>query len=225
MRIALFLGLLMSATPLCAASLEFDSMLKEVHLAADADEVTMEFHFENKSDREVVIQKADVPCNCMQVTIQGGKLNYEPRAKGIIRVRYDMKTFTGTVDKSVMLYVDKDPKDEPSFILTTRIHIPVLIETDPKPVKWLLGEEPKEKIVTITMKHSDPIRVLRVTGMADGMRYELRTVEEGRIYQLAITPKDTKVPALATFRIETDCAIEKHRVQQVFAVIRREARN
>lgn len=221
MRTALLFGCVMCSLPLWAAPLEFDALLKEAHLTADAETVTMDFHFENKSGKVVEIKRSAVSCNCMQIGIQGGKMNYEPGGKGTIRVTYDMKTFIGVVDKAAMIYIDEDPEDEPSIVLTTRIHIPVLIEVDPKPVKWQLGEEPVEKIATITMKHKEPIRVLRVTGVADRVRHELRTVEEGKIYQLVLTPVDTKEPSLSVFRIETDCAMEKHRVQQAFAVVRR----
>jgi hypothetical protein len=224
MRTAVLFTFALSILPMWASPLEFDSLQKEAHLAADADSVTMDFHFENKSDKVVSIKRYDAGCTCMSVAIQDGKLNYKPGEKGTIRASYDMKAFSGVVDKSVMLFVDDDPQDAPSVVLTTRIHIPILVVAEPKTVKLLLGEKPAEQVITITMNHTEPIRVLRVVGATDGIRHELRTVEEGKIYQLALTPKDTAQPALGIFRIETDCAIEKHRVQQVFSVIRRDAK-
>ncbi len=222
MRATAVVIFLLSILPLWASPLEFDSLVKEAHLAPDADSVTMDFHFENKSDKVAHIKRYDAGCTCMSVGIQDGKLSYNPGEKGIIRATYDMKTFSGVVEKSVMLYVDDDPQESPSAVLTTRIHIPVLVVVEPKTVHWMLGEAPEEKIITITMDHTEPIRILRVTSTADGIRHELRTVEEGKKYQLVLTPNDTARPALGIFRIETDCAMEKHRVQQVFAVIRRE---
>ena len=221
MRTAFAFCILLGLHPLVAAPLVFDSLLKETHLAADSESVTMDFHFENKSDKQVVIRRYDAACNCMQVSIRDGKLTYGPGEKGTVRSVFDMKNFMGVVEKAVMLYLDDDKEDEPSIILTTRIHIPVLVVAEPKTVQWSIGEKPVEKTVTITMSHTDPIRIERVVGAADGFRHTLRTVEEGRIYQLAVTPKDTVRPVLGIFRIETDCAIEKHRVQQVFGVIRK----
>lgn len=221
MRAAVFFLFLWSLIPAWASPLEFDALQKEAHLPADADSATMDFHFENKTDKMVSIKRYDAGCTCMHVTIQGGKLNYQPGEKGTIRVSYDMKTFMGVVDKSVMLFVDNDPEDLPSVVLTTRIHIPILVVAEPKTVKWQMGDKPEEKIVSITMNHTEPIRVLRVSGPSDGVRHQLRTVEEGKKYELVLTPNDTKQPSLGIFRIETDCAMERHRVQQVFAVIRK----
>jgi hypothetical protein len=222
MKVSAVILLLLSMVPVWASSLEFDSLLKESHLAADADALAMDFHFTNKTDKVVRIKRYDAGCSCMSVGIQNGKLNYQPGEQGTIRVNYDMKSFSGVVDKSVMLFLDNDPEDAPSVVLTTRIHIPILVVAEPKTVKWQMGEAPEEKIITITMNHSAPIRVLRVTGTASGIRHELRTVEDGKVYQLALTPKDTTQPVLGIFNIQTDCTIEKHRGQQVFAVIRRE---
>lgn len=221
MRAASLFLFLWSCLPVWAASLEFDSLMKEAHLSADADSVTMDFNFENKTDKEVSIKRYDAGCSCTQVSIQGGKLKYQPGEKGTVRASYDMKLFMGVVSKSVMLYVDQDPEDKPSIVLTSEIHIPVLVGIEPKTVKWQLGEKPEEKIVTITMNHTDPIHILRVVGAVDGIRHELRTVEKGKKYEIALTPKNTAQPALGIFRVETDSAIERHRVQQVFAVIRR----
>jgi Protein of unknown function (DUF1573) len=222
MRTTVLFLFLTSMLPVWASSLEFDSLLKEAHLSADAQSVNLDFHFENKTDKVVNIKRYDAGCSCTQVAIQDGKLKYEPGEKGTIRASYDMKLFSGVVDKSVMIFLDDDPQDAPSVVLTSRIHIPILVEAEPKTVKWLLGEKPEEKIVTITMNHTDPVRILRVSGPPDGIRHQLRTVEEGKKYELVLTPNDTTKPVLGIFRVETDCAIERHRVQQVFAVIRKE---
>ena len=221
MRTAFVFCLVLGLHPLVAAPLVFDSMLKETHLAADSESVTIDFHFENKSDKQVVIRRYDAACNCMQVSIRDGKLTYGPGEKGTIRSVFDMKNFMGVVDKAVMLYLDDDPQDEPSIVLTTRIHIPVLVVVEPKTLQWSIGEQPVGKTVSITMHHTEPIRIRRVVGSTDGFLYKLRTVDEGKSYELALTPKDTGRPVLGIFRIETDCAIEKHRIQQVFGVIRK----
>lgn len=221
MKSALLLFFLICAMPLCAALIEFDSLEKEVYLSAEADSATMEFHFENKSDKQVTIKRYDAGCSCMQVAVQGGKMDYKPGESGTIRVVYDMKSFSGEVEKSVMLFLNDDPPEDPSVVLTTRIHIPVLVQAEPKSVKWQLGSKPEERVIPITMNHTEPIHVLRITGTADIFQHQLRTVEEGKKYELVLTPKNTNQPTLGIFRIETDCTIEKHRVKQVFAVIRK----
>lgn len=203
------------------AGLEFDALLKEAHLAADESEVTTEFHFTNPTGKVVTIRSYEAACSCMKAQVDGGKLVYQPGEKGVLRTVFDMGRFSGVVDKQVLLYLDDDPEDEPSITLTTRVHIPVLVQAEPKTVKWEVGGKVEPRVVKVTMNHSEPIRILRVSGTFDGIAHEVRTVEEGKLYELVLTPKDTGQPALGIFRIETDCVIEKHRTQQVFGVIRR----
>lgn len=215
---------LLLCMPLFGEGLKFDSLLKEAHIPAEENRVSTDFHFVNETKNTITIKKYDAACSCMNATIDGGKMIYEPGEKGTIRTEFDMGNFSGVVDKQVMIYVDEDPDESPSITLTTRVHIPVLVQAEPKTLKWIMGQPAEEKIVTVTMNHDRPIHILRVTGTADGIGHEVREIEEGKKYHVVLKPKDTSVPALGIFRIETDCTIEKHRAQQVFAVIRREDR-
>jgi hypothetical protein len=71
------------------------------------------------------------------------------------------------------------------------------------------------------MNHSKPVRVTAVNCSSDIYAHQLRTIEEGKVYELDVTPRDTRSPVLGVLRIETDCDIPRHRIQQVFAVCRR----
>lgn len=203
------------------AGLEFDSLRKDAHLAADENEVTTEFRFTNTSDKTVTIRQYDATCSCIDAKIEGGKLVYQAGEKGLLRTVFDMGQFSGVVDKQVLLYVDDDPEDEPSITLTTRVHIPVLVQVEPKTVKWAVGKESAPQKVKVTMDHDEPIRILRVSGTSDRISHEVKTIVEGKEYELVLTPDNTEKPGLGIIRIETDCSIEKHRTQQVFGLIRK----
>ncbi len=45
--------------------------------------------------------------------------------------------------------------------------------------------------------------------------------EEGKKYDLIVTPLETNAPEIGVLRIETDSELSKHRIQQAFAVIRK----
>ena len=105
--------------------------------------------------------------------------------------------------------------------LTVRVHIPVLVALEPKTLKWDLNGKGAPQTIRITMKYDKPIRVTSVSASSDAFKHELKTVEEAKSYDLIVTPLDIKTPGLGIFRIETDCSIEKHRIQQVFATVRR----
>lgn len=204
-----------------AGGLEFTETLKEVDAGADATLVTTEFSFTNKGDKPASITKSDPGCSCLKVEISGGKLKYAPGESGIVRTTFEMGNFSGTVDKMVALWIDDDPADNPSTRLTVRVHIPVLVGVEPKTLKWDLGAKADSQVIRIQMAEGKPIHVTGVTSSSESFACELKTVEEGKKYDLVVTPRTIDAPGMAVIRIETDCGISKHRVQQAFAVLRK----
>lgn len=204
-----------------AAGLEFSSMLKEVNAPADATIVTTDFEFTNKGDKPMSITKTDPGCSCLKVEISGGKLKYAPGESGVVRATFEMGNFSGTVDKMVALWVDDDPSDKPSKQLVVRVTIPVLVAIEPKTVKWDLGGEATPQVIQIRMVGDKPLRVIAANSSSESFACEIKTLEEGRKYDLIVTPKEMNAPGMTVIRIETDCAISKHRTQQAFAVVRK----
>jgi hypothetical protein len=203
-----------------AAGLEFTEMLKEIKAPVDAAMVTVDFNFTNKGDKPVTITKSDPGCSCVKVQVSGGKLKYAPGESGVVRATFEMGNFSGTVDKSIALFIDKDPEDKPSMTLTLRVHIPVLIALEPKTVKWDLGGSNIEpQTIKIRMAEGKPIRVTGIKPSSDAFSYELKMLEEGKKYDVIVTPLSLKVPGISVIRIETDCKIARHRIQQAFATI------
>jgi hypothetical protein len=220
MRIGIFIWL---ALAVCtqAGGLEFTETLKEVNAGADATLVTTEFSFTNKGDKPASITKSDSGCSCLKAEISGGKLTYAPGESGVVRTTFAMGNFSGTVDKMVALWIDGDPADSPSTRLTVRVHIPVLVGVEPKTVKWDIGAKADPQIIRIQMAEGKPIRVTGVTSSSESFACELKTVEEGKKYDLVVTPRTIDAPGMSVIRIETDCAISRHRIQQAFAVMRK----
>ncbi len=204
-----------------AAGLEFKELLKEVHAPADAKKVTADFEFTNKTDKPVTVAKYEATCSCMAVMIKEGKLRYAPGESGLVRAEFDMGNFSGVVDKVVALWLDNDPMDKPSVSLTVRVHIPVLVSLEPKTVKWDLNGNADAQTIQIKMNHTKPIKISSVSCSSEAFSTQLKTVEEGKNYELVVTPKNIKSPGLAVIRLETDCDISRHRTQQAFAVIRK----
>ncbi len=204
-----------------AAGLDFKEIRKEMRAPVDVKVVTTDFEFTNRTDKPVSIRKYDGACSCMAVKIQGGKLRYEPGESGLVRTEFDMGNFSGEVDKSVTIWLDSDPEDKPSVVLTIHVIIPVLVSANPKTVKWDLDGKPDPQTIRIEMHHTKPIKVLSVTSSSEAYAHEIKTVVEGKTYDLIVTPLDMKTPGLAILRILTDCEINKFRNQQVFAQVRR----
>jgi hypothetical protein len=71
------------------------------------------------------------------------------------------------------------------------------------------------------MAEGHTIHVTGITSSSQAFRHELKTIEDGKKYDLVVTPLELDTPGMCVIRIDTDCPIPKHRTQQAFAVMRR----
>ena len=169
---------------LSAASLKFEEMTKEIRADADARSVVADFNFKNETAEDVIIDRYDAACTCINAQLKG------------------------------------DPTDKPSILLTTRVIIPVLVEVEPKTLIWETGEKAAPNTVTLTMKHSEPIRVKAVTGADSRFTQELKVIEEGKKYEVLVTPASTDKVGMGVIHVETDCSVQRHRSHRIFSVVR-----
>ena len=204
-----------------AADLAFDKTLTEIHAPIDASKVTASFEFTNKGDQPVTIRKYDSGCSCMGLRVKDSKLRYEPGESGLLLADFEVGNFSGTVDKIVSLWVDDDAAAEPSLKLTVRVHIPVLVAIDPKTIEWQLDGDAGPKVVKVTMNDTRPTRITSVTSSSPVFEPQLKTIEEGKRYEIVVKPTRVDRPGLAILRIETDSASDKQRMQQAFALVRK----
>lgn len=203
-----------------AGELAFDEMNKEQDAAVDATTVTTDFAFTNKSDKPVTITKSDPTCSCLKVEISGGKLKYAPGESGVIRTTFDVGNTTGSVEKGIAVWLDDDPPANPSVFLKVNIHVPVLVNLEPKTLSWAIGDKLEPKTIQIRIAEGSSIQVVDVKSK-DTFTCELKTLEKGRSYDLVVTPKSMDSPDLSIIRIETDSKIAKQKTQQAFAVVRK----
>jgi hypothetical protein len=204
---------------LSAAGLTFTESSKEISMSLEDTKASLDYAFKNESDKPVTIREAKGFCSCTSVQISGGKTFYKPGESGVIRVNLDMGNETGTVDKAVGVFLTGDNDAAPSHQLKIKIHIPVLVEIEPKSVKWETGGSAESKTIRFKMKAEKPIHIKSVTPSTEVFSQELKVIEDGREYELVITPKSTAANALSIFRLETDCTVKNHGVLQAFAVI------
>lgn len=202
-----------------ATALDFAEPLKEVNLAADAETVAAEFTFTNRSEKPVTIAKADAGCACMKILFSGGKLSYAPGESGVMRTVFRVGNAYGTVDKTISLWLDTPPDSPPSQSLTARFHVPPVVTLEPRTVRWEHGGKSVPQTIRIGVAEGKPIHITGVEPSTEQFSCELKTVEDGRKYDLVVTPKDMDTVGIAVIRIRTDCVIPKHQTQQAFAVV------
>jgi len=222
MRLLPILWLALCAV-LPAAELAFESTKKDVSAGADATRVDVDFPFTNASGQPVTITRFQSNCSCMTVAVQGGKQRYEPGESGVVRATFDVQNLSGEVERFAVLWLEGDPEDKPSVKLNVNFHIPEVVKVEPKTVKWEVGAKPEPQVIRITMQAGEPVHIKAVGGTGSAFKHELKTVVDGQEYELVLTPASTAAPVLGVFRMETDCKNERHRIKQVFAMVRKPA--
>lgn len=204
-----------------AVGLDFPKASQEINAPADVASITADFEFSNKSNQPIQIVKSDPGCSCVAIEISNGKLRYEPGESGLIRAKFEMANFSGSVEKVIALWLDQDPEDKPSTVLKLRVNIPVLIAVEPKTLKWDIGGNGEPQIIDIKIMEGQTIRVTDAKSSSAEFTCEVQTLLEGKHYQLKVTPENINSPGIGVIRIETDCPLPKHKTQQAFAVVRK----
>lgn len=207
----------------CAAKLTFKETSKEATAKIDSSKIDAEFEFTNSSGKPVTIRKSDAGCSCVQVQVAGGKLEYAPGESGVIRATFDLTNYSGTVDKPIAVWLDKDPEDKPSVKLNARFHIPTLVTLEPKTLTWMVGAKVEPQVIHVKMAEGQSIQVVGVKSTSKTFSAEIKTVEKGRQYEVVVTPQGTAAPGVGVIRIETDLDSPKHKFQQGFAIVRKGA--
>lgn len=213
------IALLLAATP-ALADLVFENTLLEFKVAADDTSVTADFPFRNDGRKTIHIVKSESGCSCLDVGVAGGKFEYAPGEVGVIRAVFDLRNYSGTIDRLISIWHGEDKNAPSATRLTVRAHIPVLVSVEPKTLSWETRSDPAPGVIHIVMDPAEKIHVTDTSSSSENFTIELKTLEAGRRYDLIVTPKTTETPGMAVFRIQTDSKNERFRTQQAFAVIR-----
>lgn len=203
------------------AGLTFSEVRKPLEVGPESNTTSADFTFKNDTDQAVVIRKYKADCSCMSVEIKGAKLRYEPGESGVVRANFDVSAITGSVEKTAMLWLDQDSEEKPSVRLTVDLHIQELIKLEPKSVKWELNDKAQPQVIRIEVAQGQTIKLGDVKASNPMFKSELKVLEEGKRYELVVTPSQTTSPGLCVFRIETDSKYERYKTLQAFAVIRK----
>lgn len=204
-----------------AGGLSFEKNRIDVTVAADAKKVIVPFKFENKTNKPVTIARYDTACACLKSKVKGGKMTYAPGEKGEMELYFDLGKFSGTVNKSLMLWTTDDAAEKPSAILTSYITIPVLFEISPVTTTWESDGRNTQKTIKLRVKDKKPMHIKKCKGTNPNFDYELITVRDGWEYELKVTPKNMSKPAFGIFKIQTDSKIARYKNMMSYAVVKK----
>ncbi|RYD48516.1 MAG: DUF1573 domain-containing protein [Verrucomicrobiaceae bacterium] len=217
---ALLICWIAGCLPLIAGTLKFEQSKKEITVAIDQKSATIDFPFKNESSDDVVIEKNASDCPCAAVGVKDSKLTYKPGESGTVRIVFDLGKVPETADKVVSIYLKGDSEDHPSIKLSSRIIVPVVVELEPRSVIWDIGSKPEPKTVKVTINDSEPVKILSMASSDPNFKQELKTIEEGKKYEVVITPTSTKEAGMGVLQVETDSKSDNRRSHPVYMLVR-----
>jgi hypothetical protein len=197
--------------PLARAGLTFPESAKESPAPAKAGLVIVDFPFSNESAAPVVIRTLRSSCHCLIPEIIGGKLRYAPGEQGILRARVKFENVTRTLEEKTLIWLEGDPEHLPSATLTVRFVVPETLTLDPRNLSWTIGEAATPKVIRIRADDKQPVHLTKTELSQAKFRYTVRTVAEGREYEIEIRPVDTAAVSFTTLRIETDSPLARYK--------------
>ncbi len=195
----------------------------EVTVKPDAKRVSIPFEFENKTKKTLKIARYDSACSCLSARVAEpeGKMSYKPGEKGKIVVDFELGSFSGEVEKTVMLWTTDDAVQAPSSILTSAITIPVLFDVSPRTLFWDHKGSKEPQIIKLKVSGDKPINILSHQGTNENYSYELKTIRDGWEYELVVTPQSVESMGMGLIKLTTDSEIPRYKRQQAFVCVRR----
>lgn len=200
-----------------AGSLKFEKDLQEASIDLKQTTVSGEFKFTNTGSKPIKFHKVEPDCSCVTVEFLNGKAEYAAGESGVMRATFKIDNSQGTVDKIIGIWLEGDPEETPSSKVTFRIHIPIAIALEPKTVSWDVNSKPEPKSIRVKIDYEKPVHITKVSLSSENYTSEILPVEEGKTYDVRITPKSTAAQGICMVGIETDIDIDKFKKQQGFA--------
>lgn len=194
------------------AGLQLNGTTIEVKPKPEDETVNALFTFTNKGTRTVKVLGIESKCSCLSATVDSA--SYAAGAKGVGTAEFKVGSFVGRHEKSVVVTTD-DP-DEPEFHITFVIDVPEVVQIEPKTLQWWLDDRASEKVATIKMIGTEPMKILNVTSTRDTVDFSWKEIIPGRQYEITAKPKSTSEVTLGAFKIETDSKIPKYQRQLAF---------
>ncbi len=183
--IALMLAFAAAGSAMAELEWETDHVSMKAELGQE--KVIAKFPFKNVSeDTAVKISQVRASCGCTTTKLE--KDNYEPGETGDIEAVFTLGGRQGKQIKKIFVHLDN--QTTPTYTLTLEVDIPELLKIEPRFVYWSASDELKEKVIEITVPHEGKVFVRQVRCMNNQLEVDLKTIEDGKKYEVVVTPQD-----------------------------------
>jgi hypothetical protein len=178
--------------------------------------VLAKYQFTNTGNHPVTIIEVQPSCGC--TTVQLAKKEYAPGESGELAARFDIAGRTGRQEKSIVV-LTKDTINQP-ITLKLLVTVPEAVRIEPEVLFWRLGDEPKPKVIRVTVAEDFPTKILSIKSNNSEMRLDLKDVTPKKEIEVTVTPQNPGQPAAATLIIKTDYPVEKPATYYAWAQVR-----
>ena len=170
----------------------------------------------NRTGKPLKLLSVETSCSCMKVALSVSQL--APGAAGSVHCVFTVPNALGRAQKPVILKTDAPFR--PKEVALVRVEVPGILRATPERLTWSEGDSAEEKVLRITVAESSKLRLTKVECSRDSFAWSLQTIEDGREYELHVTPKDTTHPLCGMFLIQTDSPVPRQKNHSFCAEIK-----
>ncbi len=188
-----------------SGDLLFEPAFQAYKAEAGQEIVEVTFDVTNRGAEPARIKELVSTCACLSVEIDQNPIPSGETA--VITGVFETEKLRGQSERKISVVLGGESR--PVF-LTTRIETDPLYTIEEAMTTWKVGGKPQPRTIKFRVQAKDAIRVLSAESKREEVTAELITIEEGRSYDIVLTPESTESSLLGILRIVTDCEIESY---------------
>ena len=213
----ILLSLLVRMVVHAGDGLVFTSETLTIKATPEQDVVNADFEFTNHGAGEARVLSVLSGCQCLEAVAPPGAI--PSGGRGTVHGVFKVGAFQGRVEKQMMAKV-QDSSGERDVLLTVVVEVPEVIRIEPNTLTWIAGAEPTTQSFTLRVVWPEKIRLLTVDCSREEFTLSAETLEDGRLYKVSATPRDTAAPVLGLVQFRTDSRFPKFRDPMAFVTIK-----
>jgi hypothetical protein len=101
--------------------------------------------------------------------------------------------------------------------LMLKVHIPELLKLDPPFVFWTPQDKASPKTARVNVELEERVRIVQVRSTHENFKAELKTVEEGRSYEVLVSAVNPDLDSFGMIELQTDFPKESPRTFRIQA--------
>jgi len=176
--------LLLTLASVAHAKLDFEITTQTLPTKWSDAKVEAVYKFKNTGNETVKITDMQSSCGCTVPMLE--KKVYAPGESGELKTVFTPGDKIGPQVKTITLKTDL--KDQPTIELTFKTDVPALPGFEPQLIYWNRGDKPDPKSIAVTLPPDVPLDKIEITPKDSDFTVTLKTVEEGKSYEIVVTP-------------------------------------